>query len=157
MGREYYYKPPEWTKERMRDIFTAFNDDIPISEFAINRFFIDHLENYQSSGIVVVNRKVDEMIPNMAQVYDAKSGTYTLEKRMTPASEYYQQNDEVHEEYANDVDVEIINMLLEDIHLPGVFVDFVVIGGGGETLVVDEDTLIALPKILMRIIEHGYS
>lgn len=154
MGREYYYKPPEWTKERMRDIFVAFNDDIPITEFSINRFFIDALEVNHGAGMLFVNTKTDEMIPNMAKVYDHKTGEYSLEKRMTPASMLTGQEDVIPDsDYTEELNMDVIEALLDGIVVDGTLSHFVVQGGCGDTLIVDEDTLIALPKILMRIIE----
>lgn len=131
MKREYYFRPPELTGEKILETFLLFQDDkdIPVSQNNVNNFFLNNIPD--------------------GNLWDDDFYQILIEK---PNSDESEEETILLNDRLNRLDLNVLITLLDSIEFNGVLESITVIPEAGETKNVN-DTLITLPRIYLRIIE----
>lgn len=160
--REYYYRPPELTGEKILETFLVFQDerDIPVTQEGINNFFLN-------TFIDVCSSLIPEEIPNDYPVYRIKepkpiSLSPTL---LSPAKENTIRKDisksidsepnplKIMDVCYDEVYAEVLDSLLEDVERPDIILDVLVMPNAGNTVTLEDGTALIMPRIYLRVIE----
>lgn len=160
--REYYYRPPELTGEKILETFLAFQDerDIPVTQEGINNFFLN-------TFIDVCSSLIPEEVSNDYPVYRVKelkpiSLPPTL---LSPVKENSIRKDissyidkQPNLLYPKDVCydevyAEVLDFLLEDVERPDIILDVLVMPNAGNAVTLEDGTVLLMPRIYLRVIE----
>lgn len=159
--REYYYRPPEMTGEKIFDTFLDFQDerDIPVTQENIDNFFLN-------TFIDVCSPVLPEEVPNEYPVFRVKDLTplshssvlYSPEKqnniRKDLSDWIKKQPNLLYPEVCYDeLYADVLEDLIKGIELPEIVLDVLVMPSNGDIVLLDDGTELIMPRIYLRIIE----
>lgn len=160
--REYYYRPPDLTGEKILETFLDFQDerDIPVTQENIDNFFLN-------TFIDVCSAALPEEVPNEYPVFRVKDITplshssvlYSPEKQndiRKDLSNWIQRQPNLL--YSKDVCydglyADVLESLIDGIELPEVVLDVLVMPSSGNVVLLEDGTELIMPRIYLRVIE----
>lgn len=160
--REYYYRPPDLSGEKILETFLAFQDerDIPVTQEDVNNFFLN-------TFIDVCSAPIPEEVPNTYPVFRVKE----LEPIEIPFSLFSPaEENAIRKKVSIQIDrqpnllystdpcydglyAEVLEHLISDTEPCGNILSVVVLPEAGDVVMMDDDTELFMPRIYLRVIE----